>query len=62
MPRLHKKATPVTAPVEVTVSHNDIAALAYSLWESRGCPVSSGEEDWFAAEGHLRAKASAAIA
>jgi hypothetical protein len=59
-PRLHKKATPVTAPVDVTVSQEDIAKLAYALWESRGCPAGSGEEDWFAAETQLKAATTAA--
>jgi hypothetical protein len=58
--RLHKKATPVTAPVEVTVSHEEIAKLAYALWESRGCPAGTGEEDWFAAETQLKAATAAA--
>jgi hypothetical protein len=28
----------------------EIAQLAYSLWQARGCPHGSAEEDWFAAE------------
>ncbi len=35
-------------------SHEDIAARAYSLWEARGCPEGSGEEDWFRAVKELR--------
>jgi len=27
-----------------------IAQLAYDLWQARGCPHGSPEEDWFAAE------------
>jgi hypothetical protein len=27
-----------------------IAQLAYSYWESRGCPLGSPEEDWLQAE------------
>ena len=27
-----------------------IRVLAYSLWESRGCPEGSPEVDWFRAE------------
>jgi len=27
-----------------------IAELAYRLWEERGCPEGSPEEDWYAAE------------
>jgi activator of HSP90 ATPase len=32
-----------------------IANLAYAIWESRGCQGGSPEEDWFAAEQKLRA-------
>jgi len=28
----------------------EIAQLAYSLWQARGCPYGSPEQDWFAAE------------
>ena len=31
-------------------THEEIAALAYSLWEARGCPEGSPEEDWLSAE------------
>jgi len=37
--------------------HNDIAALAYELWRSRGCPEGSPGEDWFNAAKELRARA-----
>jgi len=30
--------------------HEAIALRAYRLWESRGCPIGSPEEDWFRAE------------
>jgi len=30
-----------------------IAALAYKLWEARGCPEGSPEIDWFLAEQEL---------
>jgi len=33
-----------------------IAALAYELWQSRGCPDGSPEEDWFRAERELQAR------
>lgn len=36
--------------------YDDIAALAYQLWHSRGCPIGSPEEDWARAEGWLWAK------
>ncbi|MGI8960240.1 MAG: DUF2934 domain-containing protein [Bryobacteraceae bacterium] len=33
--------------------HEDIAKLAYALWQQRGCPSGSAEFDWFAAEEKL---------
>ena len=38
--------------------HEEIAALAYSLWQARGCPEGSPEEDWFEAAKELRARAA----
>ena len=32
---------------------NQIAELAYTLWESRGCPIGTPEEDWFRAAQEL---------
>ena len=32
----------------------DIAELAYELWQSRGCPDGSPDEDWFRAERELQ--------
>ena len=31
-----------------------IAVRAYQLWEARGCPAGSPEEDWYRAEQELR--------
>jgi hypothetical protein len=39
--------------------HNDIAELAYALWQARGCPEGSPDEDWFAAAHELRARSEA---
>lgn len=38
-------------------SHGDIAALAHELWQGRGCPEGSPQEDWFHAVEHLRSTA-----
>jgi hypothetical protein len=38
---------------------NQIAGVAYTLWESRGCPIGSPEEDWFKAEQELASTAGA---
>jgi hypothetical protein len=34
--------------------HQRIAQLAYGLWQKRGCPIGSPDEDWFRAENELR--------
>jgi hypothetical protein len=39
-------------------THEEIAVLAYELWEIRGCPEGSSEEDWFSAERQLTETAS----
>lgn len=36
-------------------SHEQIARLAYALWEERGRVEGSPEQDWFGAERQLRA-------
>lgn len=36
--------------------HDDIAAVAYELWQARGCPDGSPEEDWFHAAEKLRSR------
>ena len=36
--------------------HEDIATLAHALWQARGCPEGSPEEDWFHAVQELRAR------
>jgi hypothetical protein len=38
----------------VAFGHNDIAKRAYEIWQSRGCPEGSSEEDWFRAAAELR--------
>jgi len=35
-------------------THDDIARLAYSYWESRGSQGGSSWEDWFRAEEELK--------
>ena len=35
-------------------THEEIARLAYSYWEARGCRGGSPWEDWFRAERELR--------
>jgi hypothetical protein len=40
-------------------AHEEIAALAYSVWQARGCPEGTPEEDWFNAERTLKSKSEA---
>jgi hypothetical protein len=40
-------------------NQEEIARLAYSYWEARGCPIGSPEEDWYRAEMELRQPAHA---
>lgn len=36
------------------LSHDEVARVAYALWEARGCGDGSAEQDWFQAEQQLR--------
>lgn len=36
------------------INPEEIAALAYTLWQARGCPEGSPEIDWLQAEQQLR--------
>ena len=36
--------------------HEEIAALAHQLWQARGCPEGSPEEDWYHAAEQLRSR------
>lgn len=53
--------TPARAEAAVAVdrelSHEQIARLAYALWEARGCQYGNPEEDWLRAEQELRGRA-----
>jgi len=57
----HSKSAeaPLSAPVEtpaatILATHEEIARLAYSYWEARGCQGGSPEEDWLRAERAVR--------
>jgi Protein of unknown function (DUF2934) len=41
---------------ETPITREHIAALAYFLWQERGCPEGSPEVDWLEAEAELSAK------
>lgn len=36
-----------------SATHEQIAVLAYEIWQQRGCPEGCPEEDWFRAEQEL---------
>jgi hypothetical protein len=38
---------------EIRPTHEGIAALAYALWQERGCPEGTQEEHWLRAEKEL---------
>ena len=38
--------------------HRSIGELAYRLWQARGCPQGSAEQDWLDAERQLRTTAA----
>ena len=43
----------------ITSAHDEVAALAYQLWQARGCPDGSPQEDWFHAAEELRSRTHA---
>jgi hypothetical protein len=43
-------ATASDSQVPETSMHEDIAKLAYALWQQRGCPYGSPDFDWLEAE------------
>jgi hypothetical protein len=59
---LNKPASESKRKVSATAApeSGQVAELAYTLWESRGCPIGSPEEDWFKAEQELASTAGLA--
>jgi hypothetical protein len=41
-------------PVSATPEYHEVAALAYELWQRRGCPIGSPDVDWTEAEATLQ--------
>ena len=41
--------------------HEEIARLAYALWQERGCPHGSPDEDWRHAEEEVRRKTAVRV-
>jgi hypothetical protein len=59
----HKHTTKKTlasteTPVKI-IGQEEIAVLAYSYWEARGCQGGSPQQDWFQAEQELKSRESA---
>lgn len=54
-------ASPETSvpSAELPPDYEQIASLAYALWQQRGCPEGSPGEDWFRAEKELLARSKA---
>jgi hypothetical protein len=49
--------TAAEAQSSESIMQDDIARLAYALWQGRGCPEGSAETDWLEAERELRRSA-----
>jgi hypothetical protein len=47
---------PHAEPFDESRHYEEIAQLAYHLWEDRGCPVGSPERDWYDAVVKVRQK------
>lgn len=48
------RSTPADAPLPVTLSHDELAARAYTLFLARGGRHGDDRRDWFQAEAELR--------
>ena len=46
---------------EARPRHEEIAALAYSQWQEKGCPEGTHEEHWLKAEQELIANREVAV-
>jgi hypothetical protein len=54
------ESQPAEAAPAFEHSRSEIALLAYTYWENRGCQGGSPEEDWLRAERELRSRAKSA--
>jgi hypothetical protein len=50
-----------TNPVDSAITFEEIAKLAYSYWEDRGCQGGSPEEDWLRAEQELNVRLASTV-
>jgi hypothetical protein len=44
------EALTTSEPKTAAASASDVANLAYQLWQDRGCPMGSPDDDWYRAE------------
>jgi hypothetical protein len=44
-----------TAQIHSAAKHEELSNLAHELWQSRGCPEGTPDEDWFRANNQLLA-------
>jgi Protein of unknown function (DUF2934) len=42
--------------IEFELDSMDVASMAYKLWEQRGCPYGSPDDDWYEAERRTKAR------
>jgi len=54
VPKTKVRKTPVPPEPPPAILEEEIAQRAYALWESRGKPIGSPEEDWQKATEELR--------
>ena len=57
MSRHHAAQSQETSDLDTDIlrpTESEISALAYQLWEYRGSPAGSPDEDWFQAEAELK--------
>jgi hypothetical protein len=52
--RTQPSTLPARSPDDEVLVREQIAQLAYSLWERRGYPENSAESDWLEAEQQVR--------
>ena len=53
--------TPVESIIVTQPSREEVARLAYSYWEARGCQGGSPAEEWLRAESEIRLAAAATV-
>jgi hypothetical protein len=46
----HDSVERETTQSETQSKHEYMADIAYALWQQRGCPEGSAEQDWYEAE------------